>query len=89
MSNIACRKAFTDTLLKLAKEDKDIITSDVVAKISKKINKKLSLSNEFGDFDGGVILSGEKFDKNLTFALEFSMLREESEAELAKILFGE
>ena len=38
MSNIACRKAFTDTLLKLAKEDKDIIAVTTDARGSVTLN---------------------------------------------------
>lgn len=38
MSNIACRKAFTDTLLKLAKEDKDIIAVTTDARGSATLN---------------------------------------------------
>ena len=38
MSNIACRKAFTDTLLKLAKKDKDIIAVTTDARGSVTLN---------------------------------------------------
>ncbi|MDO5446208.1 MAG: transketolase C-terminal domain-containing protein [Prevotellaceae bacterium] len=38
MSNIACRKAFTDTLLQLAKEDKDIIAVTTDARGSVTLN---------------------------------------------------
>lgn len=38
MSNMACRKAFTDTLLKLAKEDKDIIAVTTDARGSVTLN---------------------------------------------------
>ena len=69
----------------ICKKDKDIITQ----KELDSIGKKLKLSKDFGDFDGGVMLCGEKFDKNLTFALEFEQIRDEQEEKLAKILFGE
>jgi len=73
----------------ICKKDKDIITQKEIDSISKAIGKKLTLSKEFGDFDGGVMLCGEKFDKNLTFALEFEQIKDEQEEKLAKILFGE
>ena len=73
----------------ICKKDKDIITQKEIDSISKAIGKKLTLSKEFGDFDGGVMLCGERFDKNLTFALEFEQIKDEQEEKLAKILFGE
>jgi len=41
-----------------------------------------------GDFVGGVILKGKGCDKNMSFALEMSALREEIEPTIAKILFN-
>ena len=73
-----------DTVI-ISQKDKDIITQ----KELDSIGKKLKLSKDFGDFDGGVMLCGEKFDKNLTFALEFEQIKDEQEEKLAKILFGE
>ena len=73
-----------DTVV-VSKKDKDIITQ----KELDSVGKKLKLSKDFGDFDGGVMLCGEKFDKNLTFALEFEQIKDEQEEKLAKILFGE
>ena len=73
----------------ICEKDKEIITQKEIDSISKTIGKKLTLSKKFGDFDGGVMLCGEKFDKNLTFALEFEQIKDEQEEKLAKILFGE
>ena len=73
----------------IGEKDKSILTAKVIADLSKAIGKKLTLSESFGDFDGGVILIGQKYDKNLTFEQEFELIKEENEAELAKILFGE
>ena len=73
----------------ICEKDKDIITQKEIDSISKEIGKKLTLSKTFGDFDGGVMLCGDKFDKNLTFELEFEQIKDEQEEKLAKILFGE
>ncbi len=73
----------------ISKKDKEIITQKEIDSISKEIGKKLSLSDKLGDFDGGVMLCGAKFDKNLTFELEFEQIKDEQEEKLAKILFGE
>ena len=51
--------------------------------------KKLSLkAQKTGDFGGGIILSGEKFDKDLTFKALCETEREKLEAEIAEKLFG-
>ena len=40
-------------------------------------------------FSGGVILSGGGVDKNLTLEVEVGLLREETESEIATLLFKE
>ena len=77
-----------DTVV-ICEKDKEIITQKEIDAISKEIGKKLTLSKTYGDFLGGVMLCGEKFDKNLTFELEFEQIKDEAEEKLAKILFGE
>ena len=73
----------------ISKFDKDIITDAVIEKAAKKSGKKISLSKKQGDFIGGVILSGEKFDKNLTLEVEFEEIKQQKELEITQILFGE
>ena len=81
--------ALITNMIKKSASDNDVVTQKEIDAISKEAKKKLTLSKTFGDFDGGVMLCGEKFDKNLTFELEFEQIKEESEEKLAKILFGE
>ena len=83
------KSAADNDVVVICKKDKDIITQKEIDAISKDIKKKLTLSKEYGDFLGGVMLCGEKFDKNLTFELEFEQIKDEEEEKLAKILFGE
>ena len=49
--------------------------------------RKLELCFD-GKFNGGVILSGEKCDKDLTFDAVCESVREETEAQLSQTLFG-
>ena len=52
--------------------------------------KKLSLKAEkTGKFEGGLVLSGKAFDKDLTFRALCEAEKERSEAEIAKKLFGQ
>ena len=83
------KSASDNDVVVICEKDKDIITEKEIEAISKEIKKKLTLSKKYGDFVGGVMLCGDKFDKNLTFELEFEQIKEESEEKLAKILFGE
>lgn len=51
--------------------------------------KGLVLSKEYGTFRGGIMLSKEGYDKNLTLDLVFDQTRESTENAVTKILFGE
>ena len=42
---------------------------------------------DLGDFKGGVVLSGGGVDKNLTLEVEIKLLREQTESEIAGLLF--
>lgn len=72
----------------ISENDKNVLTKAVFDKISAKIGKKLTLSDTFGNFRGGVMLLGKGVDKNLTFESELSLLRDEVEPEVAKIMFS-
>ncbi len=72
----------------ISENDKNILTKAVFDKISAKIGKKLTLSDTFGNFRGGVMLLGKGVDKNLTFESELALLRDEVEPEVAKIMFS-
>lgn len=72
----------------ISENDKNVLTKAVFDKISAKIGKKLTLSDTFGNFKGGVMLLGKGVDKNLTFESEIALLRDEVEPEVAKIMFS-
>ena len=67
--------------------DEKRITSDFVKSNVK--GKKVSLSSERGDFSGGIVLSKDGYDKNMTFEVLLKQVREECEAEVAALLFKE
>ena len=58
------------------------------AEFAKKKGINLTLSDKFGDFDGGLILSENGVDKNFTFEVEVALLKEQTEAKTAKEIFG-
>lgn len=72
----------------VSERERGIVTKDMVAEVAKNKNIKLTLSSEKGAFDGGIILTSDGVDKNLTLETEFALLRTETEAETAKKLFG-
>lgn len=72
----------------ICEEDGKVITKKFIGDLSKKLGKNLTLSEEYGDFAGGVILSGKNYDKNLTLELELGAIRQEMENKISDILFG-
>ncbi len=76
-----------DTVI-VSKLDKERVTEAFIGSIAKKLNIRLTLSKEYGDFDGGVLLSSEGYDKNLTLESELALIREREESNLVEILFS-
>ena len=79
---------------KYAEEGDSVILSknaplsvDEVKKMKKVSSLNLNVQKT-GDFDGGLILSGKKFDKDLTFTALVEAVKEETETEVAEKLFG-
>ena len=66
----------------ICENDKKRITKAFVDKIAKEMNIKLSLSDEFGDFKGGILISNPNMDKNLTLEVEFEAIKEMSNTDL-------
>ncbi len=92
-------KAYIEELLKTNAEDGDeiiaskydesVVTSAMVTMVAKALKSKLALSDKSGDFKGGLILSGVNYDKNLTLDDIVRRIRQDSETQVAKILFKE
>lgn len=72
----------------ISKREKDIVTKESLAEFAKKKGIKLILAEQFGDFDGGIVLGGNGVDKNFTFEVEVALLKEQTEAKTAKEIFG-
>ncbi len=72
----------------ISEREKDVVTKDSLAKFAKQKGIKLTLADKFGDFDGGIILSENGVDKNFTFEVEVALLKEQTEAQVAKEIFG-
>lgn len=77
-----------DTLT-ISEREKKFVTEEKVKDFASKKKIKLSLNKKMGDFDGGIILSGNGVDKNITFETEVSLLKEELEESVSKMLFAE
>ncbi|MEG1508947.1 MAG: V-type ATP synthase subunit E family protein [Clostridia bacterium] len=73
----------------VCEKDKKVITKAFIDELAHSIGKKITLSKEVGNFDGGIVLSCKGYDKNLTLELELEVLREEIETEIAGLLFEE
>lgn len=69
----------------ICQKDKDVVTASFLSKF----DKGLSLDKNYGNFDGGVVLSSAKYDKVLTLDRIVEDIRRTSDSQVAKILFGE
>ena len=72
----------------ISQREKDIVTKESLAQFAKEKGISLTLSDKLGDFDGGVILSENGVDKNFTFEIEVALLKEQTEANVAKEIVG-
>ena len=86
---------FIEGLLKNNAEKGDVIILSKNCPLTEKqaeelpTAEKLSLkAKKTGDFGGGIVLLGEKFDKDLTFKALCETKKESMEAEIAEKLFG-
>ncbi|MBP5177842.1 MAG: hypothetical protein ILP02_04600, partial [Clostridia bacterium] len=89
------RLALIDKLIARHAEEGDIIVISKNAPFSASdaeglpAAKRLSLkAQKTGDFSGGIILSGRKFDKDLTFSALVAAAKEKEETMVAEELFG-
>lgn len=72
----------------LSKRDKSVLSADDIRAFAEERGISLCVSDDDGDFDGGLILSRDGVDKNLTFEVEIDLLRDIAEADIAKEIFG-
>lgn len=75
-------------VITLSAKEKELISKADIEKIAKKKGISLTLADNIGDFDGGIIMSGKGVDKNLTFDTEIAIIRDEMETSIAKEVFG-
>ena len=73
----------------ISESDKDVITAAFIASCAKEYGKKVTLSPTYGNFAGGIMLTGKGSDKNLTLEVELNAVRGEYEPAIAELLFGE
>lgn len=89
ISAMLAKSASDGDTVTVSANDKSRITADFIKKQSKKLGISLTLGKEYGDFDGGIILTGGGVDKNLTLEVELKLLYDEIQADVAAILFKE
>ena len=69
----------------VCKCDADVITQAFLDGFG----KQLKLSNQFANSNGGIVLVGEGYEKDLTITRVVSYLRDKTESQVAQILFGD
>lgn len=73
----------------ISEADSKRITKKFVADIAKEMGINLSLASEMASFNGGIVLSNDSFDKNLTFDSEVAEIKENADSDLLSKLFKE
>ena len=76
-----------DDVVTFAESDKGLVGEKWLKGKSDELGKKLKFGG-YGDFAGGIILSGKGSDKNLSLEVEIASVKERYEPEIAAILFG-
>lgn len=69
----------------IAEADKGVVTQ----KFLDGFDKNLTLGKKCHGADGGIILEGKGYEKDLTLSMVISYLREQTESQVAAVLFGE
>ena len=85
VSGLLTRYADTGETVTVAKADKDVITQ----KLLDEVGKKLTLSKTYHNGQGGVILEGDGYEKDLTLSRVVAYLCEQTEGKVAAVLFGD
>lgn len=73
----------------IAESDKNVVKKTWVTERAKKLGKIITVNKEYGNFAGGIILSGSGSDKNLTLEVELDSVRDIYEPQIAELIFGE
>jgi V/A-type H+-transporting ATPase subunit E len=73
----------------VAESDKSVFTKKWIIEKAAEYGKKVTVNEKYGNFIGGIMLDGEKSDKNLTLEVELAAVRDGYEPQIADILFGD
>jgi vacuolar-type H+-ATPase subunit E/Vma4 len=74
-----------DEIVTVSEKDKDIVTAEFLSKVAP--DKNLTLNKAYGNFVGGIVLSAERYEKNMTFEALLKELRDEIEPQVNAQLF--
>ena len=84
--SMICSSAEVGDVVQFASSDEGRINeSKILAAASKKLGFSIAAAKDKGDFRGGIVLLGKRYDKNLTLESELARLRGQGGAE--KLLF--
>lgn len=86
MQKLVIRYANDGDEIIISERDAKRITAAWVKKAATAAGKKLTLSKTNGDFECGLILRGDKYDRDLTPDAIVEDLRERTESEVVKVL---
>lgn len=88
ITTLIAQKATDGDKVIISKNDVKRLTAEVIGEISAKTGKKITLSDKIGDFSGGIILTQNGCDKNMTLETALDEIKQDYILKISTKLFS-
>lgn len=88
ITTLIAQKATDGDKVIISKNDVERLTAEVIGKISAQTGKKITLSDKIGDFSGGIILTQNGCDKNMTLETALDEITQDYILKISTKLFS-
>lgn len=88
IATLISQKATDGDKVIISKNDVKRLTAEAIGEISAKTGKKITLSDKIGDFSGGIILSQNGCDKNMTLETALDEIKQDYILKISTKLFS-
>lgn len=88
ITKLIAQKATDGDKVIISKNDVKRLTAEVIGEISAKTGKKITLSDKIGDFSGGIILTQNGCDKNMTLETALDEIKQDYILKISTKLFS-
>lgn len=88
ITTLISQKATDGDKVIISKNDVERLTAKVIGEISAKTGKRITLSDKIGDFSGGIILTQNGCDKNMTLETALDEIKQDYILKISTKLFS-